>query len=253
MVLIMFKEERELQFRRYLKTCNDFNELVGLGNPYAKILLVGQESAGRGNAVDLIRKNIEDVTACFNNGDLHKLYNQSRFYPDRVDKNGNRILNRTWNAYQKLIDYIRPEEKRLNDPENTDFCKDAFTTEINNTVSPHNPPPGIEWKPRIDTFKASEYIKGFPVVILACSHYIQNGEDNWQINETFDVTFDLTDGAHKYTKGMSFYTHHNADRSRLVIHTRQLSQYSDALLRGMAGEIQKHFNEIGESYEAVCY
>lgn len=52
---------------------------------------------------------------------------------------------------------------------------------------------------------------------------------------------------------MRFKSYHSADCSRLVIHTRQLSQYSEALLRGMTEEIQKHFNEIGESYEVVSY
>lgn len=242
----MNNEERKLQFREYLKVCNDINELVGLGNPYTKILLVGQESAGKGSADDLIRKNIEDVTACFNNGDLYKLYNQSRFYPDRVDKKGNRILNRTWNAYQKLIDYIRPMEKRCTDRYYTDFCMDAFTTELNNTVSPHHAP---VFNSRIESFKRFSFIKGFPVVVLACSRYINEK----QIIETFDVEPGEEHIYSERSRSMRFKTYHSSDRSRLVIHTRQLSQYSDVLLRGMSEEIQNHFNEIGESYEAVCY
>ena len=104
----MIKEERELQFRAYIDACRSKNEYIGLGNPYAKILLIGQEPAQSGKADEHIKKNIDDIPACLNNGDLHLLYHQSRFYKDRKDKNNNRILNRTWNAYQKLIDYIRP-------------------------------------------------------------------------------------------------------------------------------------------------
>jgi len=250
----MIKEERELQFREYMNTCTcrSKNEYIGLGNPYAKILLIGQEPAQSGNADEHIKKNIDDISACLNNGDLHLLYRQSRFYEDRKDKNGNRILNRTWNAYQKLIDYIRPEGKKCMDPENTDFCMDAFTTELNNTVSLRQAQ-AHDRKLRIETLKKSEFIKGFPVIILACGPYIHNIEGDWQIDNTFDVTFDLPDGKHEYSRGMCFYTHHSPDRRRLVIHTRQLSQHSDELLSGMAKVIKDHFYEIGESFEAICY
>lgn len=246
----MIKEERELQFRAYIDACRSKNEYIGLGNPYAKILLIGQEPAQSGKADEHIKKNIDDIPACLNNGDLHLLYHQSRFYKDRKDKNNNRILNRTWNAYQKLIDYIRPEEKRCMDREKTDFCMDAFTTELNNTVSLRQSP---ERKLRIESLKESDFIRGFPVIILACGPYIHNDKDR-QIDDTFGVTFDLPDGKHEYSKGKWFYTHHSRpDRKRLVIHTIQLSQYSEELLRGMAEVINTHFNEIGESYEAICY
>ncbi len=89
-------------------------------------------------------------------------------------------------------------------------------------------------------------------VILACSYYIHNTEGDWQINNTFGVTFDEPDGK-RIIGGMKYYIHHSKDRKRLVIHTRQLSQYSNELLRSMANTIRKHFKEIGESYEAICY
>ena len=247
----MKKEERERQFRAYIDACRSKNEYIGLGNPYAKILLIGQEPAQSGNAEKHIKKNIEDIPACLNNGDLRLLYHQRRFYKDRMDKNNNRILNRTWNAYQKLIDYIRPEEKRCMDREKTDFCMDAFTTELNNTVSLRQSP---ERKLRIETLKESDFIRGFPVIILACGPYIHNIDGDRQIDDTFRVTFDLTDGKHEYSKGKWFYTHHSRpDRKRLVIHTIQLSQYSEDLLRGMADVIKDHLDKIGESYEAICY
>lgn len=242
----MNKEERVLQFREYIETCKNFNEIIGLGNPYAKILLIGQESAGKGNADELIKNNIRDVSACFYNGDLYKLYYQSRFYPDRVDKYGKRILNRTWNAYQKLIDYIRPEAKRCKDIEKTDFCMDAFTTELNNTVSPHH---ALDWKPRIETFNCSGFIKGFPVVVLACSNYINEK----QIIETFIVEPGEEQCYSRRTRAMRFKPYYSSDHSQLVIHTRQLSQYSDALLHGMADIIQTHFKEMGESYNSLSY
>ena len=84
------------------------------------------------------------------------------------------------------------------------------------------------------------------------SNYIQNIEWNRQIDDTFGVTFDDPDGE-RIIGGMKYYIHHNRERTRLVIHTRQLSQYSNALLFSMAATIREHFIEIGESYEAICY
>lgn len=247
----MNKEDRELQFREYIETCmNPQNiELIGLGNPYAKILLVGQESARKannGDEVKIIRADNEDYLSKLRKGDWYNLYHHPRFYEDRKNKYGKRVLNRTWNAYQKLVDYIRPEAKRCKIVEKTDFCMDAFTTELNNTVSPHH---ALEWKPRIETFKHSDFIKGFPVVVLACSNYINEK----QIIETFIVEPGIEHCYSKKTKAMRFKTYYSSDHSRLVIHTRQLSQYSEALLHGMADNIQNHFKEIGEPHEALSY
>ncbi len=247
----MTKEERERQFRAYIDACRSKDEYIGLGNPYAKILLIGQEPAQSGNAEEHIKKNIEDIPACLNNGDLRLLYHQSRFYKDRMDKNNNRILNRTWNAYQKLIDYIRPEEKRCMNREKTDFCMDAFTTELNNTFSLRQSP---ERKLRIETLKESDFIRGFPVIILACGPYIHNIDKDRQIDDTFRVTFDGHPEGYYVYNTKKFFTHHSRpDRKRLVIHTIQMSQYSNDLLRGMAEVIKTHFKEIGETYEAICY
>ena len=73
----MNKEDRLSQFRAYFETCqsNPENlEIVGMGNPYARILIVGQESA----EMD-IQRNIEDVSTCLNKGDFHNLYYQIIF------------------------------------------------------------------------------------------------------------------------------------------------------------------------------
>lgn len=251
----MIKEERELQFRAYIDACKSNNEYIGEGNPYAKILLIGQEPAKSGKADEHIKENIDKVSACLDKDDFCEIYYHPRFYEDRKDKNGNPILNRTWNAYQKLIDYIRPPEKRYMDPKNTDtdFCMDAFTTEINNTVSLRQAPKNKR-KLRIETLKESDFIRGFPVIILACGPYIHNLDGDRQIDDTFGVTFDgHPEGDYVYNT-KKFYTHHShPDHKRLVIHTIQLSQYSENLLRGMAEVIRDHLNEIGESYEAICY
>ena len=120
---------------------------------------------------------------------------------------------------------------------------------MNNTVSPTTAI--AEHKFRIDTFKNSGFINGFPVIILACSDYIHNVPGEWQINDTFGVEFDTLNGAHtNYSKGNWFYVHHSRpDGNRLLIHTRNLSQNcSNFLLQDIAKVINNHFDFIGDSY-----
>lgn len=231
----MDKEKRLQAFKQYIEICEKKKEYVGLGNPCADILLIGKEPSIKGNDEEHILRNIRDVKACFENNDLSCLYKQ--------DKPA--IANHTWNLYQKLIGYVY--NYKCEDNKKTDFGTFAFTTEMNNTVSLRTAT--ADRKYRLDTFKKSSFIQDFPVVVLACSNYIHNIEGDWQINETFNVTFDVEDGAHiNYSPGNWFYTHHSRpDKKRLVIHTRQLSQNcNDELLRDIAESIKSHLDFLNK-------
>lgn len=225
----MDRENRLQAFKQYIETCKHRMEYIGLGNPCADILLIGKEPSNEGDDKEHILKNIYDVKACFENNDLTCPYKQDK--PSYV--------NHTWNLYQKLICYIFGH--KCEDDGKTDFGTYAFTTEMNNTVSKRTAM--AKQKYRLDTFRDSSFIQDFPVVILACSNYIHNINGDWQINETFNVTFDEIDGAHtNYSRGNWFYTHHSRPNgNRLVIHTRQLSQNcDDKLLRDIAQIIRCH-------------
>ena len=140
-----------------------------------------------------------------------------------------------------------------------DFEKLAFTTEMNNIPSKRSYltkeiKDGIN--KRLQFFKDSRFIKSFPVVILACSNYINNDKKNgYQINQTFGVEFDNepnSDGSpigehkKKYPTGFWFYTHHSKDRQKLVIHTVQLSQIQNDMIEDMANEIRDHLTKLGK-------
>ena len=230
-------EIRTKQFIQYLEDCKCKNEYVGLGNPFGKILIVGKEPSAKGCAEKHIVENINYVSSCFENDNMQELYRQPR----------PKSAGHAWNKYQKLIDYVRGYP--CTNPKETDFCMDVFTTEMNNTISPTTV--AAEHKFRIDTFKNSDFIRGFPVIILACSDYIHNIPGDWQINDTFGVEFDTHNGAHtNYPKGNWFYVHHsiNDNKQRLLIHTRNLSRYcTNALLQNIAVEIKEHLSMIGES------
>ena len=74
---------------------------------------------------------------------------------------------------------------------------------------------------RLRLFKESSFIQEFPIIVLACSNYIKNDDNNREIDDTFQVTFD-ENGKHHYDACNWFFTHHSADGKRLLIHTRQL-------------------------------
>jgi hypothetical protein len=85
-------------------------------------------------------------------------------------------------------------------------------------------------------FKENQFFQDFPVVILACSNYITGVE----IEDVFNVNFDRQCGSGKQL----FWTHYNSDKTKLVIHTRQLStNVSDELLKEIAKEVSSFIEQ----------
>ena len=121
----------------------------------------------------------------------------------------------------------------------------SYVTEMNNTASPKTK--NAEDRLRPDYFR-HRFFLDFPVVVLACSDYIQNVPGNWQINDIFQVTYDVGNGKYSnYSQGNWFYTHRSSDRKRLVIHTRQLSMnVSEDMLRDMADVLRVHLLKWGK-------
>ncbi len=95
---------------------------------------------------------------------------------------------------------------------------------------------------RKDSFFQSDFIQQFPIVVLACSNYIQNHEKNdREIDCIFGVKYS---GEFKeYSKGNWFYVHYNSNKTKLVIHTRQLSaNVENDLLTGI-GNVVRQFKD----------
>lgn len=235
--------ERLCAFEDVIKTCKSQEQLIGTGNPLAPILVIGKESAYKAQSKEEIKEhikgNIKAVENCFYNGDLVNLYLQG--HPQSH--------THTWNVYQKLFDYIIYEnEQQRGKGTALDFGTWGFFTEMNNTASPKTA--DAERNLRIEMFK-HPFFRDFSVVILACSNYIINQGDKRQIDETFAVRYDKERdcriGGPVYEKGQWFYTHHSEDGKRLVIHTRQLSQYyNDLMLQDMAKIVRWHLLNSGK-------
>ena len=135
----------------------------------------------------------------------------------------------TWSSYQHLIEEVFRERKKRVLQGDKDFEFDAFTTELNNEAKPSSRVKGKDERKklrerieaRLEVFKNSDYIKSFPVIILACGGYIINDDKVREIDNTFHVTFSER---FNFSKGNWFCTHYDDKNPNcLVIHTRQLS------------------------------
>lgn len=218
--------DREDLFKEFLEECKNRKEWIGQGNPNADILIIGQESTD--TSEDALNRNIE---LCRNK--------MERDAPRPIDPK-----NRTWDYYQDLLDKIC--QRKSDYADKWDFEKFAFTTELSGMPrKKHN---YKEAKPfiieRLTFFEKSEFIKSFPVIILACGGYIRNDEKVREIDDTFHVEFYQVYGS-KESKNR-FWTHIDKNNpKKLVIHTRQFSNgISYDLIDKIAAVIRDHFQKL---------
>jgi hypothetical protein len=240
---MLYKES----FKKFAKNGVD-HYYVGTGNPNAPILIVGKESHispddekgmndYKSNAekwVKRIEENVPDryeYPVCEKH-DLRKGWGKN-----------------TWSKYQQLSDIIcnvTSEKFYVN------FLHNVFTTEINDSPSRNSVTANKDSLIlRKELFKKEDFIKQFPIVVLACSNYIKNEPNNFEINDIFDVQYDGDkNGKHLYSRGNWFYTHHDNSDKKLVIHTRQLSSNVDnKMLEDMGIIIREHLKKLSLS----CY
>lgn len=233
------KIEFSTNFKEITERCVIEGAHLGGGNPNSKILLVGQESALE------IREHWYDNNAkdwqnrILNNLDLINLKSKKEFPPGH-----------TWSKYQKLHDFIFPE---YTSDEHINFEERIFTTEMSDNPSKRTSDARkkedfkTHLQTRKNTFFKQNFIQDFPVVVLACSDYIQNNDNIREIDDIFNVTYvgNETGKYTNYSKGNWFYLHYNEDKTKLVIHTRQLSTNVDnQMLLDMGKIIRQHLDTL---------
>ena len=218
--------DREVLFEEFINECEKNNQICGQGNPNADILIIGKESTD--TREDALYRNIE---RCRNKMERDALR--------PIDPN-----NKTWANYQNLFDNIYCRKSEFIDK--WDFEKYAFTTELSSI--PRKNSNYTEAKPyikdRLRFFEASEFIKSFPVVILACGGYIKNNYKVREIDDTFHVVYCKEYGSKESRN--RFWTHiDKKDPRKLVIHTRQFSNgISKDLVKQMAEVIREHLRKL---------
>lgn len=224
---------------------------IGTGNPNAKILIVGKETA---IASDSKERNELEMEMNFNQWkdmDRRNAFNQSKInerdwanytplypYKGQLLKiyNGNNCgTSRTWYNYQKLINRV------FNTPENEkiDFHEKVFITETNSTPSRKTQNADISSIGfRKDSLLRSEFFQSFPVVILAGVGYYMIDEKINEVESIYGVKFAekrLAGGK----KSQPYWIHYCDNPKKILVNTRQLSiNVSDALLQEVASTIR---------------
>lgn len=199
---------------------NDAEKYIGTGNPNAKILFVGKERS---------YSDVQGYAQWWKNIITQKQESPFPYHKVHIPKKA----GHTWRKYQSLYEYIYPEHTDKH------FENVIFTTEvnINSSAQTHNAKKD-GMSQRKETFFHSNFIQEFSVVVLACGwDYITPKE----CYEIFKVNWKDNNPSKKINASNSFYTHYNEDKSKLVIHTRQLSgSVSNELLEEM-GKVIREF------------
>ncbi len=235
------------------KKVKDYFKFIGTGNPMADILIIGKEASISkekqpnqykteiANNFSVWKKMIEKND--FNQDKIPYLKNieyQSPLYPYKgqvlqINNGKNGGTSRTWMTYQKL--YNRIYNKKEN--HNIDFHNDVF---INATPSPNTANADTQTIDfRKNEILSSDFIKNFPVIILAGTGYfntLKDGAENLnEIEEIFEVRFHQKKLAENKVR-QPYWIHWNMDKTRLLINTYQLSiGIADILLDEIAKEI----------------
>lgn len=233
-------------FKQLVSQCLLQNSYIGTGNPKAKILFAGKESAIK--TID-IKGHIYNVNA-FNWNDhiINNTCEELSYKPD----NRNPELRRaghTWRKYQILHDNIFSAPQRTDEEKyRINFLERVFTTEMNDAPAKRTAEAQKKQdffdslKARKQFFFTNPFIQDFPVVVLACGNYIQNYGENREIDTIFGVTFHEEHSVKTEKTEQKFWTHYNSEKTKLVIHCQQLSgsQASTNLLIKMGEVIRLH-------------
>lgn len=226
-------------FKDLVKQCLTLRQLIGSGNPNSQILFVGKEGSNQQVGRE---KNINDNLDYWES-QMSKNDTPVFSYSIKQFKSGH-----TWRKYQKLHDYIFENTEKQGEV----FENNIFTTEMNETPFKRtgDAQRGVSFTKEVtdrkNTFFTSEFIQNFEVVVLACSNYIQNVgiEGKWEINSIFGVKWEKEYNTEHNSKKYRFDTHYNENKTKLVIHCRQLSgSIPEKYLQDM-GEIVREFIQL---------
>lgn len=242
--------------------CHDSPDLIGWGNPNAKILLLGKEPAidmstdsGRNQYSTEVASNRRDWCTSIENrtgfDELFDKYSDKRIYGNplyphcwqksriRIRKNG--VLSesdgtaRTWYQYQKLSDMIFGQKSDRNGY--LDFHKFCFSTDLSEYAGLNNAQLNREeTRKSIDKRRElfrSDFFRSFPIVIAAVGNY-----RNYLDWDTFGVNRCPKEKIAVGNASFSLHVNDDCSNPHLVIAVWQLAApISDAYLRAIAGKV----------------
>lgn len=212
-------------FKELIDKCIQSNQYVGLGNPNAKILVVGKEAG-------------IPIGSELNHGSGKSWKENKIDYSMRYKAIEDKLKskNHTWQKYQKLYDIIL-NKLEIADIISTEtayditFVENIFTTELSNLAAPKTNDAKkqkgfkTELEKRKKVFWDSRFIKQFPIVIITATDnkYIENYRG--EVCDIFEVEFFEQYLCAKTDKLWIHYAVESKNKifPKLVIHTRQLT------------------------------
>lgn len=253
--------------------------LIGWGNPNAKILVVGKESAihniegKKQYELEILQNHIQW------NINIKEKTSQEDIVPFQFDESGDHILNAgdisynplypykgqefnvrrefrnnegirvtgkkgtssTWYNYQRLCNLILGREVS---PKMNDFFKHFFTTELSTATAKYSHDADIIARAHSirnrKKFLCHPFYQRFPIVILAVGHYPR--EHGIDIQSLFQTRWNQQ----TCVVGKNWYNiHYSATNTpKLLIHTNQLSMVSNELIK----EISNRCIDFKEKY-----
>lgn len=212
--------KENLYLEELLQTISE-KQYIGLGNPNAKILFIGKE-AGAEIEEEIFHGSVKSWK--------EKAFNYSERYIPKEAKIRN--LNHTWQRYQKLYDCILSNlniESHKSDKYEISFVENIFTTELSNLHAPNTKDAKKQEKfeeelklRKIDFFK-SKFIENFQIVIIFASDNKYIETYSGEICELFNVKFDKLHNPYTKDKIWIHSENETEKKTKLLIHTRQLT------------------------------
>lgn len=245
---------------------SDQRDFIGVGNPNAKILIVGKESAieednDKQKNLEIednvkqwrynIKQNVdlsEVASLHFDDSDINYKYNP--LYPYKGQEYKVRTIiserskgtSKTWYQYQKLWDFIMYGQDGKHSGL-IDYHEHCFSTELSTAAEKYSllvddAKRSLSIEQRKLLFTHSFY-QSFPIVILAVGHYPLN--HNIDLESIFHTKWDgKTNPIGKFWYNIH---HTSTDNPKLLIHTNQLSMVSNDLIKAIAKECRDFASE----------
>ena len=198
-----------------MEYCPEFKELlndpkwkgqyIGVGNPNAKILIVGKECALEENTLiyqktfeqnwkdwvsnDNTNTGFDSIEEWKTDNEIFEKYNPLFPFFKQKNKNLRKLkdgsfnggTSNTWINYQKLFNLYRKRNKGQENYDYIDFFKDCFITELSSVCRHNNKSISSEERKktersiaeRYDLMKATSFFQKFDTIIMACGGYAE--------------------------------------------------------------------------------
>lgn len=254
-------------FKEVLNLCKQNKLFLGLGNPNAKILIIGKEAAidkeknprhyemeVENNVKDWEHncdnsKQLDEVLSWFAEtteqkynplypykGQKHTLLRKKKVDGKEINNGG---TSKTWYNYQKISDKLFNNNVKSSI---INFQEHMFISELNQESAKYShliakEKRGQSIAKRKQLFETS-YFREFPITIVAVGHYVR--DFNVNLEELFGVVYshELSAVHSKGLKNEFINIHFDSIEkpTRLLIHTNQLSMVSNELVNKV-GEV----------------